>query len=142
MNTKTSIEISRKYRESGKHRPLFETDGWQPLKAFLDLDEEGWVTIGPDEEYGAIPEPVWHNRWIRFGVNNELTIEEIDQLLEEITPLLEAVHAGHWVEWNGSNHVGQLTEEAQQAKEAIECKIDACWPREPVDWDVDCPADS
>ena len=47
-------------------------------------------------------------------------VNAIEQLAEKLAPLLDRVRAGHSVEWNGSNNVGRLTDDAQEASEEID----------------------
>jgi hypothetical protein len=39
-------------------------------------------------------------------------------------PLLERIHAGHSVDWDGSNNRGSLTDDAQAASDALESLLD------------------
>lgn len=102
------------HRLYGQHRP-------QP--AYVYLDEEGNVRadycglIG-----GGQPMEVWLGRTLRWSVNPEVNGDHLAELLEsdEVRALLERVHAGHSVEWNGSNYVGRLTDDARDASDELE----------------------
>lgn len=102
------------HRLYGQHRP-------QP--AYVYLDEEGNVRadycglIG-----GGQPMEVWLGRTLRWSVNPEVNGDHLAELLEsdEVRALLERVHAGHSVEWNGSNYVGRLTDDARAASDELE----------------------
>jgi len=120
------LKIDRSYRadtEDRHPRPLrLKYDGQtnhQP--AFLEIDEAGRVRVGIDHEIsGAMPISVWHRRDIRVGVNHDLTADDIDSLFDEVEPLLERIHAGHIIEWDGANHVGRLDEDAHEALGMLE----------------------
>jgi hypothetical protein len=45
-------------------------------------------------------------------------------LTGKLPGLLERVHAGHSVEWDGSNHVGRLDDDASAARDEIERILD------------------
>lgn len=52
--------------------------------------------------------------------------DAIANLVEAIKPLLERVAAGHTVEWDGSNMVGRLSDDALEASEEIDQAIADC----------------
>ena len=92
--------------------------------AYIELTESGDVCadISGAIGYSMSPE-AWHGRTLSWEVNPALSVDEINDLLDEITPLLQTVHDGHDSEWDGSNYVGTLTEQARQASDEI---LDLC----------------
>lgn len=72
-----------------------------------------WADYDPEIGNG-IPESVFHHRTLRWPVPC-LTAKAALQLLRDLAPAAERVLAGADIEWNGSNHVGELTLPAQQA---------------------------
>lgn len=112
--------------DATKKAPLWERYERQTREqpAFLELDpENGRVKFGVNPEVGpphGVPADVWHGVRMRWGAPSTLTGQACVDLFEELRPLLERVAAGHSVVWNGSNHVGRLTDDAQAASEAIE----------------------
>lgn len=101
--------------------------------AYLQLTAAGRVDAGYNPEIGdAMPADVWHGCTLRWTIPNTLTPAGVRQLVTELMPLLERVHAGHTDEWSGSNWVGQLTDDAQEANEAID---NICRDLDPEDYD-------
>lgn len=41
-------------------------------------------------------------------------------MVTELLPVFERLHAGHEVDWDGSNHVGKLSDDASQASDEID----------------------
>ena len=95
----------------------------QPQRAFVSLDEEGTVRAGINYEIGgAVPMDVWHGRTLRWSVSPYANGDSLADLLEsdKVRALFERVRNGHSVEWNGSNMVGRLDEDAKEASEELE----------------------
>lgn len=137
FDTLGSLTINRDYRESGTRRPLLKWYPRQnsPQSAHMEMDENGNVSVSWNAEIGnAVPMTVWNRRTIRVLIHAELTPGDIDELLDDVADLLEAIHAGHTVEWDGSNHVGQLTDDADAALYDL---TRACEEAMPTDWDYD-----
>ena len=111
-------------RYRGQHSP-------QPCYVQLDCESETLSaevdgSIGP-----GTPFRVWHGRAIRWAIP-ALTTEAAEALLEEILPLAQRVVEGYECRWDGSNHVGKLDEDAQEAAEAIRDLCDRDWS----EWEV------
>lgn len=107
-------------------------------RVHLSLSRDGEVTLGtwPRSE-GGIPDAVWHGRtrWydIKLGSHHEengSTLLDMDALIGDLRtdgplgPLLEAIHRGHDVSWNGNNHVGTLDLGAEGAESQVEAYLD------------------
>ena len=91
---------------------------------YLELTEDGTVLMTWDGEIGgAVPATVWHGRDRRWNIPC-LKSHVAEQLMNELLPLLERVHAGLTVEWDGNNMVGSLDEDAYEASEEIEKQIE------------------
>jgi hypothetical protein len=107
---------------TGKH-PLYRIYPRQlnPQDAYIELDpESAELSADWNAEVGnAIPMPVYHRRILRYPVTPYLTSEEANTLMEEISPLALIVCNEYSEAWDGSNMVGQLTEEGEEASEAI-----------------------
>lgn len=94
-----------------------DSSNWQHE---IYLSEDGVVDVYT--VYGSgTPGTVWHNRDIVLCSVPDGTaivaplVEEIEGLL----PLLQEIHDGHTVAWNGSNHVGRWDEEIQDKLETV-----------------------
>lgn len=96
----------------------------------LSLDEDGTVDVYSRDYYGGDGSPMdeWHNRTLTwgFGLRGDLSVIDRDTLARDLQPgghlysLIARVHAGHSVDWDGSNYVGALTEDAQEASDEID----------------------
>ena len=72
----------------------------------------------------TVPLSVWHGTIRRYHLPFILTGQATNNLMEHLTPLLQRVADGFTEEWDGSNFVGQLTDDAQAAESQIEQEID------------------
>jgi hypothetical protein len=97
----------------------------QPQPAFVELAEDGEVRASANPEIGnAVPSYVYHGRSIRWKIDPALRGEQIADAVERLAPLLEAIHQGHTVEWDGNNMTGRLTEEASAASDELERELE------------------
>lgn len=98
----------------------------RPQPCHLELyPATGDVYCDFDGEIGnSMPASVWHGRTLQWSIPC-LTGEAAVRLMEDLTPLLERIRAGHTVSWNGSNHVGSLNDDAREASSEIEREIEA-----------------
>lgn len=108
----------------GEPAPLYHVYPRQtkPQPAYVELDEDGEVSADYNGVIGnAVPMAVGHLRTLRFDVSPRVGGDNLADLLESdaVVTLLERIHAGHTVEWNGNNHVGTLDDDAQAAAEAL-----------------------
>ena len=98
-----------------------------PQGAFVEITEEGAVSADWNGEIGnAVPSHVWHGRTIRAPVSPFVRGADLLDFLERFDRgrvLLERIHEGHSVEWDGSNYVGSLNEDAQAAREELETAL-------------------
>jgi len=131
-STVTIVEVEgtalhRQY--AGQHKP-------QPCYVSLSCDT-GNLSASYDPEIGnGVPFSVYHGREQRWSIP-ALTEEAANGLLAEILPLAERVVAGYERVWNGSNHVGQFTEDAEQAMESIYDLCQRDWSDRTIEaWDA------
>lgn len=119
------IRISESYKED-EIAPLFlqYRGQLQAQPAYIELYEDGRVIVDASAEKNSMPEVMYNGRARRYQVPNDLSVTGIDALLEEVKPLLQRVHDGRSIEWDGSNNVGHLTEDAIEAEEEIEKRIE------------------
>jgi hypothetical protein len=123
-----------------------------PQPAYLEIDPEAdpeahqpALHADWDSEIGgAVPMNVGHGRRLRVAVNCRLNVGEINALLSQIAPLVERVIDGYSCEWDGSNRVGRLDDDAEDAMGDIRIACESCEPSgvpaawDPGDWIADC----
>lgn len=97
----------------------------QPARLYLDQTGNAWLDWS-GEIGGAIPADQWHHRTLSWGVSPYLSKQACLDLLEDenVLTLLTRIHWGHSVEWDGSNHVGVLTDDAAIAVEELQEYLD------------------
>lgn len=91
--------------------------------AYVELGEDGYVSADYSGEIGnGVPFTVWHRRTLRWAVPSQSSGNALADLIEsaDIVALLERVSAGHTVEWDGSNFVGSLDDDARAASDELE----------------------
>jgi hypothetical protein len=90
----------------------------QAQPAYLEIRESGDIHCDWDAEVGnAVPARVWHNIDMRFRISNELSDEQIEQLIAEVRPLADKLLALTEVAWDGSNHKRKLKDEQTSSNE-------------------------
>jgi len=107
-----------------KSMPLYHQYPGQlrPQPAYLEMDEDGAVCVDWSGEIGnAMPMAQWHKRTLVWRIPETATAEALRAFLQDETTvaLLKRVRAGHSVDWDGSNHVGKLTDDAEDASEEL-----------------------
>jgi len=101
--------------------PLFERYPGQSnaQDAALEIDpSRGVVSFQVDGAIGGGASPeVWHSRVLRYSVSNRVTVTGLRAIAAcpIVNKLLLRICAGHSVDWDGSNHSGELTEDASDA---------------------------
>lgn len=109
-------------------KPIYAPRSWE--KALLRI-EDGSVRIVDRSYYGGDGAPVkeWNREVLIFELASSYAGEtklDVDRLREDLEDggvlagLLDRSIAGHTVEWNGSNYVGRLTEDARDASDEIQ----------------------
>ncbi len=118
---------------------------YRPQTAHVEIDPEDMtISAAADSEIGnSVSALVWHGRVQSYTVDNRLTAVEVNDLMAEIQPLAERLAAGYNCEWNGSNWVGSLTDDALEADGEIteicyhtQTSSGGVW--EPGDWLAGC----
>lgn len=66
-----------------------------------------------------------HGHTVRWGVDPAMTGYHLDRLLAQVVPLAERMYAGYTSVWDGSNHVADLTVDAEAAEEEIRQMLEA-----------------
>ena len=95
----------------------------QPCYLELDLEEET-LTADYNAEIGnAVPFAVHHGRRRRYTIP-ALTSMAANNLMRELSPLMETVLQDSSIVWDGRNNIACLGEDAQAAEEAIEQRCD------------------
>jgi hypothetical protein len=89
-----------------------------PQPCYIELDcENEEMTADYNSEIGnGVPGKVWHDRILRFSIPC-INSEAANALMKSLLPLAEKIVDGYECIWNGSNHIGTFTEEAQEARE-------------------------
>lgn len=93
----------------------------EPQGCHVELDcESRRLRAAFDVEIGnAVPMRVYHQRALRWGIP-AMKADAANVLLASIVPLAERVVAGYSCEWDGSNHVGRYSDDAEGACDEIE----------------------
>jgi hypothetical protein len=88
----------------------------QPQNCYVQLDcDAGVLSASYNAEIGnAVPMSVWHGHTLRWSCPL-LTGESADELMRSLEPLAERIVAGYEAQWDGSNHVARLTDDAMDA---------------------------
>ena len=94
----------------------------QPCYIELDCDDEELSADYSSEIGNAVPGYVWHNRAIRFQIP-ALTADAANSLMEDLLERCQKIVDGYEQVWNGSNHVGKYTSEAQGIIDAIHYEL-------------------
>jgi|GEM_PF-3089020 len=124
MTTQTATLTIETISTKPERDPYTNIDGIMS-KTTLKLDPRDrtvWVT----QEYNdnATPSDEWNGLILTWGVPSHPTETAMRQWITESMGVLITICDGFESRWNGSNHVGSLSEEARAAKEAIEFEFD------------------
>lgn len=148
MNTTSRITITECTTPDELYRHY---DGQsEPQGAYIALDlEDSTMWADYNAEIGnGVPASVYHGRTRRYSIPL-LTAAAANRVMAELRPLAERIVAGSDIDWDGSNMVASLNEDARAAEDELEnlLGIDNGYGREPqifdpVDdtisvWDVD-----
>lgn len=86
----------------------------------LCLDENGAVYLwSKHRDESGVHAAVWHGRDREYDIPHSVDLDQMKCNLDEITNLCQRIHDGLSVDWNGSNNVGTLSEDALQAEEEL-----------------------
>ena len=96
--------------------------GHSTERIILRLDpqkREATVTVRSHDIDGTLGS-VYHGRQHEYPVDEQVDATRFRAWLEERSDLLRRICDGHTVEWDGSNRVGQLTDDAQKASDKLQ----------------------
>ena len=85
-----------------------------------DVDADSWDRMPIDEFYGRTGRTL--TAALAIGGSLVVSDSDHDKLLDALAPIaddLSKVAAGHSVEWDGSNHWGRLTQDAQDTLKRV-----------------------
>lgn len=92
----------------------------QPQGRYIEVSADGQLHINWDSEIGnGVPAIVWHGIERRI-YGNWCTKLAARKFIADNHEQFQILVGGMDEEWNGSNHVGTLTDEAQSAFENLE----------------------
>lgn len=109
----------------------------EPQDCYLELDtRDGTFRADWNPEIGnAVPSTVYHGMVRRYHIP-VLRADTANGLLHELEGLANRVVAGTAVEWNGSNHVAALNDDARDAEANIEHILAGYWDSAETDPDL------
>jgi hypothetical protein len=109
-----------------KHPLLFRRHAGEPeLPAFLQFDpSDGCVTFGYWER-NTEPAAVTLRNWLWWRCSSYISKAAAVGLADEMRPLFERVCAGYCTDWNGRDHTGVYSADAQAALEEISSNMRA-----------------
>ena len=116
---------------------------WAVVELVHNGDAEHWwirAKDGYEAEANWTPMDEWHGRTLTLSIpcgHCLLVVSDSDhdKLLDALAPIaddLAKVAAGHSVEWDGSNHWGRLTQDAQDALKRARDFCDSLPPYEDI----------
>ena len=91
--------------------------------SYLELDViSGKLSASYSGEIGGgVPEQVWHGLRRRYPISAQLTTDEINSLLDHITPIAQQIINGAKIEYDSQmNHIADLNDSAEKAEEEME----------------------
>jgi hypothetical protein len=95
----------------------------QPCYIALDTrDSRMWADYNA-EIGNAVPMDVWHGMVRRYSIPI-LRSTTANELMRDLVPVAARVVDGTSIDWDGSNHVASLNEDAQQAEAEINEMLD------------------
>lgn len=119
MTTEIRIESP-----NGKAPVYAKFDGQcQPQPAYIHIGENGSIYADYDGSVGSgVPANVWNKRDSRISIRQTTSGKALRELFadEAFLGLVRRYYDGFDTEWNGSNNVGRLTEDAREALSEIE----------------------
>lgn len=103
--------------------PLLVTKGGEVWDACLTLDEDGVCDFEVTPPWdNATRAAIWHGRTRCWSLPGLVKSEALSELFSDADTidLLQRVHDGHEVVWDGNNWVGRLDEDAEEASDELE----------------------
>lgn len=111
--------------------PHRDAEQFRSQDAFIDMDEDGNVLADfTGEIRNAMSKDVWNGTTLRFPINPGVTRDQIREFLKspETMELLNVIHAGHSIKWDGKNNVGRLKSTALFARAKLVELLNALEP--------------
>lgn len=95
-----------------------------PQGRFFEIDSDGLVEVDVNPEIGnGIPSKVWNGELRRFAIPHGMTRAQIIEFYRANRTDFQVLVSGLSVKWDGSNHVGVLTDVAQEAEDRLAANI-------------------
>jgi hypothetical protein len=95
----------------------------QPQESYLELDViSGKLSASYSAEIGnGAPFAVWHGIRRRYSISAQLTADEINSLMDYVTPIAQQIINGAKIEYDSQmNHIADLNDSAEKAEEEME----------------------
>lgn len=123
---------------SEEKAPLYTESNGQVWKAYLEMTLQGVCSVSQSFPSSGTSVDVWHGLTRTWELPVRIKGHVLEDLLTDgdFIELLQRVHNGHDSNWNGSNHVGTLDEEADEASDEIAELIDKLDRHEGNLWNV------
>ena len=100
--------------------PLYHLqDQEEPHPGRIWLHMDGRIVCGYDAEPDSVTMGVHHGTTRQYTISPYTSRTALGEILEHLQPLLGRVVAGLTREWDGSSHMGRLTEDGAEADEDI-----------------------
>ena len=95
---------------------------YRPQPAHVEMDQHGEVSAGynPDPGRYSTTSDRAHGRTLAWSIEPHAKPGRLADLLREHAELFQRVHDGHILAWDGRNHIGYLSDEAQAASDDLE----------------------
>lgn len=125
----TTLNITFNAETSGRF-PVYckYQDRYQEQPAYIVLDlETGECNADYNSEIGGTPEPIWNGCILTFRLSPSATADEIESIIENHAEEFQNILDGSSVEWDGSNWVGQLNEDALSICESLNKCSEGFW---------------
>ena len=94
----------------------------QPGRIWLPIG--GRIVCGYDADPESVTMAVHHGTTRQYDITPYISRTNLDGVLDHLKPLLQRVAAGLTRKWDGSNHIGRMTEDAAEAEEDIRYWLD------------------
>lgn len=96
----------------------------QPVYLVIDPEDET-IRMNYDREIGGgVPDSVANGELLRYYLDGVPAVAEANDIMEQVRPIAERIAAGHFVEWDGRNWVGSLSDEAREAEEELKEELE------------------
>ena len=91
---------------------------------FMDIFQNGTIEVDVNGEIGnSVPSKVYHGEILRLHIPSHMNGKDVKGFYRDNKHFFATVLKGFSSEWNGSNFIGVLTDEASQAIESLRYKL-------------------